>query len=92
MAHIDVVPAVKESWITDPFKMTEIDGFLHGRGTSDNKAGAAGLIATFAKLRAEGFIPKNDIIMLLTEMKKLACRAFVIFEKITKMFRMLRLR
>ena len=66
MAHIDVVPAVKESWITDPFKMTEIDGFLHGRGTSDNKAGAAGLIATFAKLRAEGFIPKNDIIMLLT--------------------------
>ena len=29
MAHIDVVPAVKESWITDPFKMTEIDGFFH---------------------------------------------------------------
>ena len=66
MAHIDVVPAVKDSWITDPFKMTEIDGFLHGSGTSDNKAGAAGLIATFAKLRSEGFIPKNDIIMLLT--------------------------
>ena len=29
MAHVDVVPAVKNSWITDPFKMTEIDGFLH---------------------------------------------------------------
>ena len=28
MAHIDVVPAVKDSWITDPFKMTEIDGFF----------------------------------------------------------------
>ena len=66
MAHVDVVPAVKNSWITDPFKMTEIDGFLHGRGTSDNKAGAAGLVATFAKLRAEGFVPRNDIIMLLT--------------------------
>ena len=66
MAHIDVVPAVKDSWITDPFKMTEIDGFLHGRGTSDNKAGAAGLVATFARLRSEGFIPQNDIIMLLT--------------------------
>ena len=66
MAHIDVVPAVKESWISDPFLMTEIDGFLHGSGTADNKGGAAGLIATFAKLRAEGFVPKNDIIMLLT--------------------------
>ncbi|HJL79576.1 MAG: M20/M25/M40 family metallo-hydrolase [Gammaproteobacteria bacterium] len=66
MAHVDVVPAVKGSWTTDPFKMTEIEGFLHGRGTSDNKGGAAGLVATFVKLRSEGFIPKNDIIMLLT--------------------------
>ena len=66
MAHIDVVPAVKDAWATDPYKMTEIDGFLHGRGTADNKAGAAGLISTFVKLRSEGFVPKNDIIMLLT--------------------------
>ena len=66
MAHIDVVPAVKDAWATDPYTMTEIDGFLHGRGTADNKAGAAGLISTFVKLRSEGFVPKNDIIMLLT--------------------------
>ena len=66
MAHIDVVTAVKESWISDPYNMTEIDGFLHGRGTADNKGGAAGLIASFIKLRSENFVPKNDIIMLLT--------------------------
>ena len=40
MAHIDVVPAVKDSWDTDPFELVEIDGFLHGRGSSDNKGGA----------------------------------------------------
>ena len=37
MAHIDVVPAVKDAWDTDPFQLVEIDGFLHGRGASDNK-------------------------------------------------------
>ena len=47
MAHLDVVPAVTESWDTDPYQMVEKDGFLYGRGTSDNKGGAAALIATF---------------------------------------------
>jgi acetylornithine deacetylase/succinyl-diaminopimelate desuccinylase-like protein len=46
--------------------MVEKDGFLYGRGTSDNKGGAAALITTFIRLKAEGFIPDNDIIMLLT--------------------------
>ena len=66
MAHLDVVPAVTESWDTNPYQMVEKDGFLYGRGTSDNKGGAAALITTFIRLKAEGFIPDNDIIMLLT--------------------------
>ena len=66
MAHLDVVPAVTESWDTNPYQMVEKDGFLYGRGTSDNKGGAAALITTFIRLKTEGFIPDNDIIMLLT--------------------------
>ncbi len=66
MAHLDVVPSVTESWDTNPYQMVEKDGFLYGRGTSDNKGGAAALITTFIRLKAEGFIPDNDIIMLLT--------------------------
>jgi len=66
MAHIDVVPAVKDAWDTNPFQLVEIDGFLHGRGASDNKGGAAALLTTFIRLKEEGFTPKNDIIMLLT--------------------------
>ena len=66
MAHLDVVPAVTESWDTNPYRMVEKDGFLYGRGTSDNKGGAAALITTFIRLKKEGVVPDNDIIMLLT--------------------------
>jgi len=66
MAHLDVVPSVENSWDTDPYVMTEKDGFFYGRGTSDNKGGAAALITSFIRLKEENFIPKNDIIMLLT--------------------------
>lgn len=36
--HLDIVPEGDLSaWRTDPFIMTEIDGFVFGRGTLDNK-------------------------------------------------------
>ena len=79
MAHIDVVPAVKDSWDTDPFELVEIDGFLHGRGSSDNKGGAAALITTFIRLKEEGFVPENDIIMLLTGDEETGMESIIYF-------------
>ena len=79
MAHIDVVPAVKDSWDTDPFELVEIDGFLHGRGSSDNKGGAAALITTFIRLKEEGFVPDNDIIMLLTGDQETGMESIIYF-------------
>ncbi|MBO1328770.1 acetylornithine deacetylase [Acetobacter suratthaniensis] len=35
--HSDVVPVEGQPWTTDPFAMTERDGKLYGRGTSDMK-------------------------------------------------------
>ncbi|XP_077209021.1 beta-Ala-His dipeptidase-like isoform X2 [Paroedura picta] len=36
--HLDVMPAQKEDgWKTDPYILTEMDGKLYGRGTTDNK-------------------------------------------------------
>uniref|UniRef100_A0A8D0DHT2 Carnosine dipeptidase 1 n=1 Tax=Salvator merianae TaxID=96440 RepID=A0A8D0DHT2_SALMN len=36
--HVDVMPAKREDgWKTDPYTLTEIDGNLYGRGTTDNK-------------------------------------------------------
>ena len=66
MAHIDVVPALREDWSIDPWTLTERDGWFYGRGTHDNKAGAATLVANFIRLKREGWQPERDLIILLT--------------------------
>jgi acetylornithine deacetylase/succinyl-diaminopimelate desuccinylase-like protein len=35
--HYDVQPALEPDWVTRPFEMAAVDGYLYGRGTSDNK-------------------------------------------------------
>jgi acetylornithine deacetylase/succinyl-diaminopimelate desuccinylase-like protein len=66
MAHLDVVEALSEDWNYEPFAVTEEDGWYYGRGTNDNKTGAASLVANFIRLRNEGFEPDRDMIVMLT--------------------------
>lgn len=66
LAHLDVVPALPEDWSVPPFELTEQEGWWYGRGTTDNKAGAAMLIANFLRYREEGFVPDRDLIVVLT--------------------------
>jgi acetylornithine deacetylase/succinyl-diaminopimelate desuccinylase-like protein len=66
MAHIDVVPALREDWSFEPFVFREEDGYFYGRGTTDNKAGATHLVANFIRLKREGFVPDRDLIMVLS--------------------------
>ena len=66
MAHLDVVEALREDWSMEPFELIEKDGYLYGRGTSDNKAGAAVLLANFIRLKRAGFEPSRDLILMLT--------------------------
>ena len=66
MAHMDVVEARKEDWSFDPFVFKEEDGYYYGRGSSDNKAGVATLVAMFIRYRQEGFVPNRDLILVLT--------------------------
>jgi acetylornithine deacetylase/succinyl-diaminopimelate desuccinylase-like protein len=66
MAHIDVVPARRDDWSIDPWTLTEREGFFYGRGTTDNKAGAAMLVANFIRLKRERWQPRRDVIIVLT--------------------------
>ncbi len=66
MAHLDVVEARREDWSFDPFVLTEKDGYYYGRGTADDKTMAAVFVANLLRLKAEGFSPSRDIILLLT--------------------------
>jgi len=66
MAHLDVVPARREDWSVDPWTFLERDGWFYGRGTNDNKAGAAMLVASFISLKRQGWQPGRDLIALLT--------------------------
>lgn len=66
MAHMDVVTAKPEDWKRDPFTLIEENGYFYGRGTYDVKDGVATLAATFLRLKAEGFVPTRDLVIVFT--------------------------
>jgi len=66
MAHLDVVPALREDWTTDPFTLTEKDGWWYGRGTSDNKNGVTTIVANLIQWKRAGFVPDRDIVAVMT--------------------------
>jgi acetylornithine deacetylase/succinyl-diaminopimelate desuccinylase-like protein len=65
-AHMDVVTANRSDWQRDPFKLVEEDGYFFGRGTWDDKIDVTTLSETFLRLKAEGFVPKRDLIIAFT--------------------------
>jgi acetylornithine deacetylase/succinyl-diaminopimelate desuccinylase-like protein len=65
LAHIDVVPASREDWSTDPFKLVEQDGYFQARGSGDDKYMAAAFVANLIRYRQEGYKPERDIIVAL---------------------------
>lgn len=66
LAHMDVVEAKPEDWSMDPFKLVEKDGYFYGRGTSDDKMGVVSVTTALLQLKARGFKPKRDIVVLFT--------------------------
>src|SRR4051794_7402326 len=65
LAHLDVVPAKREDWSFDPFKLTEQDGYYYARGSGDDKFMAAAFVANMIRYKQEGYKPDRDIILAL---------------------------
>lgn len=66
LAHMDVVEADRSDWDNDPFRFREADGYYWARGANDNKAGVVAIVSSLARLRASGFEPTRDIVVLFT--------------------------
>ena len=68
-AHMDVVAAKRSDWERDPFTLIEENGNFFARGTWDDKLDVTTLTTTFLRLKAEGFVPKRDLIIAFTDRK-----------------------
>src|SRR3984885_2216697 len=65
LAHLDVVPAKREDWSFDPFKLIEQDGYYYARGSGDDKFMAAAFVTNMIRYKQEGYKPDRDIVLAL---------------------------
>ena len=66
ICHLDVVEARREDWTFDPFRLTEQEGWLYGRGTIDMKGQDAAVLTSLIRLKQEGVAPAHDLIAAFT--------------------------
>jgi acetylornithine deacetylase/succinyl-diaminopimelate desuccinylase-like protein len=66
MGHMDVVEAKRADWTIDPFTFVEKDGYYYGRGTADIKGPTVAMLTALLKMKAAGYKPKRDLVVLLT--------------------------
>ncbi|KAM9751954.1 N-fatty-acyl-amino acid synthase/hydrolase PM20D1.2-like [Menidia menidia] len=60
LAHIDVVPATEsDGWEAPPFSAKEIDGFIYGRGTIDDKGPLMGILQALEYLLIKDYAPRR---------------------------------
>jgi acetylornithine deacetylase/succinyl-diaminopimelate desuccinylase-like protein len=64
LAHTDVVPVQREKWPVDPFGAIMKDGYIWGRGSTDDKPHLTAILMTMLLLKRTGVPLDRDVIML----------------------------
>lgn len=64
VGHLDVVPALGE-WDFDPYGGEELDGYITGRGTTDDKGPVVAALYAMKALKDAGYEPKRRIRLIL---------------------------
>jgi acetylornithine deacetylase/succinyl-diaminopimelate desuccinylase-like protein len=64
--HMDVVPANRASWLTDPLSGDLKDGYLFGRGALDTKSSGILHLAAFVALHRSKASLNRDVIFMAT--------------------------
>src|SRR3954451_22801744 len=64
LAHTDVVPVQREKWPVDPFGALRQDGYVWGRGSTDDKPVLTAVLMTMLLLKRTGVVLDRDVIFL----------------------------
>jgi acetylornithine deacetylase/succinyl-diaminopimelate desuccinylase-like protein len=64
LAHTDTVGVQRDKWPVDPFGAVQRDGYIWGRGTSDDKDNLAANLMAFLLLKRSGAKLDRDLIFL----------------------------
>ncbi|NVK33888.1 MAG: acetylornithine deacetylase [Rhodobacteraceae bacterium] len=70
--HMDVVPVEGQPWTSNPFKLTQTDGRLVGRGTSDMKGFLACVLASVPLFQSSGL--SRPIHLAFSYDEEIGCR------------------
>lgn len=64
IGHLDVVPA-GEGWAFDPYSGAVSNGYIYGRGTTDDKGPVVAVLYAMKALKDSGYVPGKKIRLIL---------------------------
>jgi acetylornithine deacetylase/succinyl-diaminopimelate desuccinylase-like protein len=79
MGHSDVVGVEREKWTVDPFGGVEKDGYIYGRGASDDKSGVATFLQVFLELKRQKMALDRDVILVIEAGEEATTEAGIVF-------------
>lgn len=69
--HMDVVPTDGQPWTSDPFRLTERDGLLYGRGSADMKGFVAAVTEAIARIPSADY--RRPLVLIWTHDEEIGC-------------------